>query len=306
MTAPASTVSTSGATIELPQRPGESGHRSAHLVDAAQTVTVVEPPTGWVRLELGEVWRYRDLLFMLVWRDLSARYRQSIVGYGWTIARPVLTALIFTLVFAVFVKVQTDIPYPLFAFAALIPWGYFSNALATVTGSVVSGSNLLTKVYFPRLILPLSAVVSGLVEVAIQLGVLAVLLAVYRVVPGWQITLLPVFLAASVITVAAFGIWLTALNVRYRDVGLMVPFVLQVWMYLCPVAYPISVVPQEYRFWYSLNPMVGVIEGFRWCVLNTPAPEAGTFIASTVMMLLILVGGLLYFRRLESTFADII
>ena len=273
----------------------------------AKVKTVIEPPSGAVVPDLAEVWRYRDLLMLLSWRDISVRFRQSIIGYGWAIARPLLTALIYTLVFSVFVKVDTaPIPYVIFAFSGLIPWMYFASSLTLVTGSVVSGGAILTKVYFPRLVLPLSTMAVGLVEVVLQLIVLGGLMIWYQYVPSWPILCLPVFVLITLLTTLAFGIWLTALNVKFRDVGMAVPFLIQTWMYLCPIIYSSSAVPERFRVIYALNPMVGVIEGFRWSLIGAQPPNWTMMGTSMVMLLIILFAGLAYFRKVENTFADII
>jgi lipopolysaccharide transport system permease protein len=268
--------------------------------------TIIEPPTGWFALNLAEVWRYRDLLYLLARRDISTRFRQSVIGYGWAILRPLLTAAIFTLVFSVLLKVETDVPYPIFAFAGLMPWLYFTNSLSGVTTSIVGGSSLLTKVYFPRLVLPLAKVAVGLVELAIQFIVVLGLMAYYRYLPGWQILLIPLFIMVAVVTALAFGIWLTALNVKYRDIGMAVPFLIQIWMYLCPIVYPISMVPESYRTIYAINPMVGVIEGFRWSLLGSAPPNWTMVAVSLMAVAAVLFSGLVYFRKVETTFADII
>lgn len=271
-----------------------------------QIETVIQPPSGWLSLNLRELWRYRDLLTLLAWRDISARFRQSIVGYGWAILRPLITAVIYTLVFSFFVRIETTEPYILFAFSALIPWMYFSGALTSVVSSVVGSSALLTKVYFPRLVLPLSTVAVGMVEVFLQLIVLGGLMIWYQFFPGWQIIFLPFFIAVVAVTALAFGIWLTALNVRYRDVGMAVPFVIQIWMYLCPIVYPISLVPERFQAYYALNPLVGVIEGFRWCLLGSNPPNWTTLAVSCVALVVILVSGIAWFKKVETTFADVI
>ncbi|QEF99491.1 Polysialic acid transport protein KpsM [Stieleria maiorica] len=276
------------------------------MAAAPKQVTIIEPPSGWISLNLGEVWRYRDLLYLLALRDISTRFRQSVIGYGWAVLRPLATAAIFTLVFSVFVKVQTDVPYPIFAFAGLMPWLYFSNALTGVTTSIVGGSALLTKVYFPRLVLPLAKIGVGLVELAIQFLVLFALMFCYSYPPGWQILLMPLFVMVTVLTALAFGIWLTALNVKYRDVSMAVPFLIQIWMYLCPIVYPISAVPEQYRAIYAINPMVGVIEGFRWALLGSTPPNWTMVAVSLVAMAGVFVTGIAYFRKVETTFADII
>lgn len=270
-------------------------------------ITVIEPPSGWLNLNLYEVWRYRDLLKLLAWRDISARFRQSVAGYGWAIIRPLVTASIYTLVFSNFVRVNTSpVPYSIFAFAGLIPWMYFSSSLMAVTSSVVSGGAMLSKVYFPRLVLPLASVAVGLVEVALQLIVLGCLMIWYQYAPGIQILALPIFILLAVLTSLSFGIWLTALNVKYRDVGMAVPFLIQIWMYLCPIVYPIKLVPEQYRTIYALNPLVGVIEGFRWCLLGSQSPNWFMMTVSTTVLAVVLVTGVFWFKKVETTFADVI
>ena len=268
--------------------------------------TIIEPPRGWISINFRELWRYRDLLLLMIWRDISARFRQSIIGYGWAVVRPLVSAAIFTLVFHVFVRVKTEIPYPIFAFAGLIPWMYFSTTFSGITGSVVSSSSLIRKVYFPRLLLPLSTVFVGLVELALQFVVLLMMMVFYRYTPGWPILTLPFFVLVIIFTALAFGIWLTALNVAYRDIGMAVPFIVQIWMYLCPIVYPISSVPEKFQALYALNPMVGVIEGFRWSLLGGPPPNWAMLSISMCVVIVVAMSGLMYFRRMETTFADII
>lgn len=276
-------------------------------VDSVRVVTVIEPPRGWLRLNLHELWRYRDLLSLLIWRDLSARYRQSVVGYGWALIKPIVSVLIFALVFGGLAGLPSDgVPYPLFALAALIPWSYFSVSLSSVSMSVTAGGHLLTKVYFPRLILPLSGLGSGLADLGLQLLLVFGFMIWFGVAPGWPLLLLPLFVAYVVVASLAFGLWLTALNVRYRDIGHAVPFLLQAWMWLSPVVYSSSLVPLQWRWIYDLNPLVGIIDGFRWCLLNTTPPKATALLSSVLIVVVSLLGGLLFFRRQESTFADVI
>ncbi len=273
----------------------------------AGPITVIEPPRSWLSLNLGEVWRYRDLLSLLVWRDLSSRYRQSVLGVGWAVVRPVLSVLVFTVIFGMVAKLPSDgVPYPLFSFAAMMPWLYFTGALGSATNSVVGGQGLLTKVYFPRLVLPLSGVMVGLVDFVIQFALLVPLMLWYGVLPGWTMLLVPLFVLECMMVSLAFGLWLTALNVKYRDITHLVPFVLQIWMYLTPIVYASSMIPEAWRPLYALNPMVGVIEGFRWAVLGQAPPDWTMFAISTAAVLVILVSGLYYFRKVEVTFADII
>ncbi len=268
---------------------------------------VIEPSRGWLSLNLGEVWQYRDLLSMLVWRDFSTRYRQSILGLAWALVRPIFTVLVFTVIFGRVAKLPSDgIPYPLFSLAALMPWFYFSNALNNATNSVVGGQGLLTKVYFPRLVLPLASVASGMADLAVQFVLLLGLMAWYGVVPSWTVVLVPWFLLECMLVSLALGLWLTALNVKYRDITHLVPFVVQIWMYLTPIVYASSMVPHRYRALYSLNPLVGVVDGFRWAMLGQSSPNWSMLAISSAVVLLLLVTGLYYFRRVEQTFADII
>lgn len=270
-------------------------------------ITIIEPPRGWLTLRLGEVWRYRDLLAMLVWRDISARYRQSLVGYGWAILKPVLSTLIYALVFGLWARLPSDdIPYSLFVLVGLVPWSYFSAALSGVSNSVTGAAGLMTKVYFPRLILPLSSMGSGLVDMAIQLALVGGFMAYYDYAPGWSLLLLPVFIGSTVVASFAVGIWLTALNVRYRDVGHAVPFLLQIWMLLSPVVYSSSLVSERWRWYYRLNPVCGLVEGFRWCCLGATPPSVEPLLISAGLVLFVLVTGMLYFRRQEADFADVI
>jgi lipopolysaccharide transport system permease protein len=268
---------------------------------------VIEPQKGWISLNLREVWRYRDLLAVLVWRDFSIRYRQSILGVGWAVVRPVLSVLVFTVVFGMVARLPSDgIPYPLFSFAAMMPWLYFSNALANTTNSVVGGSGLLTKVYFPRLVLPLASIAGGLADLGIQFVLLIGLMLWYGVVPTWAVVLVPLFILECMVVSLALGLWLTALNVKYRDIGQLVPFLTQIWMFMTPIVYASSLVPQRYRALYSLNPLVGVIDGFRWAMLGQSAPDWTILAVSSSVILLLFITGLYYFRKVEQTFADII
>jgi len=268
---------------------------------------VIEPPKGWISLDLGEVWRYRDLLWQLVWRNVSANYRQSLVGTGWALLRPALSVLIFTVIFGHVAGLPTDgTPYPIFSYSALLPWMYFSTVLTLSSSSVVVGSGLLTKVYFPRLILPLTSVLNGFVDFVIQLSLLVLLMFWYGVAPGWGILFLPLLVLQCALAALAAGLWLCALNVKYRDVGQLVPFLSQAWMWITPVVYSSSMVPEKWRTLYGLNPMVGVVEGFRWAICGKSLPDWTMMGVSTAVVVLLLVGGLYYFRKIENTFADII
>ena len=222
-------------------------------------------------LGLKELWDYRELLYFLVWRDVKVRYKQTVIGAAWTVIQPLLTIVIFTLVFQHFAKLPSDgIPYPLFSFTGLLPWNYFAKALNNGINSVVGSANLITKVYFPRLILPISAILSGLIDFGISFLCLLGMMIWYGLMPGWGVLALPLFLLLAVLTALSVGLWLAVINVRYRDVGQAIPFLIQLWLFVSPVAYPLSVVPEKWRVLYSLNPMTGVIEGFRWALLGKP------------------------------------
>ena len=256
--------------------------------------------------DLMEVWRYRDLLVMLCWRDISSRYKQSFIGYGWAILRPLIQVTIFTLVFSMLVKVKTDTPYPLFSLTGMIPWMFFSTSLGSITNSVAASSNLLSKVYFPRLILPLVSIMVAIIEMFLQFIILLLLFIVYQKIPSWQIIFIPLFAIQAILTAFAFGLWLTLWNIKFRDIGQLVPFIIQIWMYMCPIIYPISLVPEKYRAVYSLNPMVGVIEGFRWCVLGGNGPDFFHMLISSSILLAILCFALIQFHKMEKRFADYI
>jgi lipopolysaccharide transport system permease protein len=272
-----------------------------------EATIVIEPSRGFFDLDLASVWRYRELLYFLVWRDVKVRYKQTALGVAWAVLQPLLTMLIFTLLFGRVAKIPSDgLPYPLFAFSALLPWTYFSQAIARCSVNLVANAHLISKVYFPRLVLPLASVVMPIVDFALSFVILAIMMVYYGVAPTWGVVALPLFLALALLTALAAGLWLSAFNVRYRDVGHIIPFLVQVWMYASPVAYPLSVVPERFRLLYSLNPMVGVIEGFRWALLGKESPDLVAISASVVVVLALLVGGVLYFKRVEDTFADVI
>lgn len=268
---------------------------------------VIQPRKGLFQLDLTSVWQYREMLYFLVWRDVIVRYKQTALGAAWVIVQPLITMLIFTLIFGNFAKIPSDgIPYPVFAFSALLPWSYFSQALAKSSNSLVISSNLVTKIYFPRLLIPLAASVAPVVDLFFSFLVLLVLMAWYKIAPSWGLLALPLFLGLAIMTALAVGLWSSALNVRYRDVGNIILFLSQVWMYASPVAYPVSMVPVKWRLLYSLNPMVGVIEGFRWALLGKESPDLMLMAVSSSVVLALLAGGIVYFKRMEQTFADVI
>jgi lipopolysaccharide transport system permease protein len=258
-------------------------------------------------LGLKELWDYRELLYFLVWRDVKVRYKQTVIGAAWTVIQPLLTIVIFTLVFQHFAKLPSDgVPYPLFSFTGLLPWNYFAKALNNGINSVVGSANLITKVYFPRLILPISAILSGLIDFGISFLCLLGMMIWYGLMPGWGVLALPLFLLLAVLTALSVGLWLAVINVRYRDVGQAIPFLIQLWLFVSPVAYPLSVVPEKWRVLYSLNPMTGVIEGFRWALLGKPMMDILPIAISIVVVLALLFAGMRFFRRMEETFADVV
>lgn len=273
----------------------------------ALRVAHIQPPAGWLEWNLREVWEHRELLYFFVWRDVKVRYKQTAIGAGWAILQPLMTMLIFTLFFGRLAKIPSDdIPYPVFFYSALLPWTYFATALAGATGSIVEHQRMITKVYFPRVILPFSSVLSGWLDFAIGFVLLIVLMAYYGARPGWAILWLPLFLLLATLTALGTGLWLAAFNAKYRDVRYAIPFLVQLWMFASPVAYPSSLVPGAWRWLYGLNPMAGVIEGFRWA-LTGQGPGPSAFLAlSVAAVVVLLVAGLAYFQRIEGTLADIV
>src|SRR5256714_9352773 len=278
---------------------------SLPLPFASSSTIRIEPPRGMLEFRLGEVWAYRELLYFFGWRDVKIRYKQTAIGVLWVILQPVLNMLVFTLFFGRLAKLPTDgLPTPVFYFAALVPWAYFSSALQLTTNVVVDNQRLITKVYFPRLILPVSTVLSGLVDFAIGFAVLAIFTLAYGIKPTLATLWLPMLLLLAVLTALGVGLWLSALNALYRDVRYVIPFVIQFWMFASPVAYPASLVPSRWRWLYGLNPMTGVIEGFRWALTGQGRPPDLVLLASVGMVLVMLFGGLIYFNKMESTIAD--
>ncbi len=266
----------------------------------------IEPASSRV-LRLKELWDYRELLYFLVWRDVKVRYKQTAIGAAWAILQPLLTMVIFTLVFAKFANVPSNgLPYPIFSYAALLPWTYFARALNQSVISIVTNSNLITKIYFPRLLLPVASIFAGLIDLGISFLFLLGMMVWYRIAPGWGTLLLPFFVLLIMLTTLAVSLWLSVINVRYRDVGQAIPFVVQLWMFVSPVAYPTSVVPEKWRLLYNLNPMAGVIEGFRWALTRGENPPFLPVILSTVIVVGLLYGGILFFKRMEETFADVV
>lgn len=267
----------------------------------------IRPSKKLLNLELDRLWRYRELLYFLIWRELKIRYKQAAFGAGWAIVQPVFTVAIFTVVFGYFAKMPSDgIPYPVFAFTALVPWTYFSEALRRCATGLVGDSDLIRKIYFPRLIIPLAAVTSPMADFLLSLIVLIVLLFWYGLTPTWGVVFLPLFLFMSMVSALAIGLWLGPLNVRFRDINHTLPFLIQIWMYASPIVYPLSIVPERWRLLYSLNPMVGVIEGFRWALLGKQSPDILSMGISMLVVVLLFLSGIVYFKRMERFFADVI
>jgi lipopolysaccharide transport system permease protein len=266
---------------------------------------LIRPASGGVALNLGDLWRYRELILFLTWRDLSVRYKQTALGVAWAILQPLLTMLVFSLFFGRLAGVDSDgLPYPLFTYCALLPWQLFAYALTESSQSLIANERLITKIYFPRLIIPLAATLAGLVDFVIAFGMLVVLMLIYGVTPTLTILALPIFIGLALMTALGVGLWLSALNVRYRDVRYTLPFLTQFWFFLTPIAYPSSLVPPAWRAVYGLNPLAGVVEGFRWSLLGAGTISWALVGVSALMALGLLWSGLIYFRRMERTFAD--
>jgi len=268
--------------------------------------TVIRPSRGWVALNLGELWAYRELLFFLTWRDIKVRYKQTVLGALWAVLQPVLTMAVFSVFFGRLAKMPSDgIPYPIFALSGLLPWQLFAYALAQSSNSIVANKNLVSKVYFPRLIVPLASVLSGLVDFAIAFAVLLAVMLYYGIIPGLALVAIPFAILLAVVTALAVGLWLSALNVKYRDVQYTIPFLSQFWMFVTPIAYPTSLIPERFRVLYGLNPMSGVVECFRWALFGHRSASLFLIALSSIVVIVAFVGGLAYFRKVEKTFADL-
>ena len=293
--------------MELNLDTADSAHRSSAPESPERPVVRIQPSTGWVSLELGELWRYRELLYFLVWRDVKVRYKQTVLGVGWAILQPVATMIVFSLFFGGLAGMPSDgVPYPVFSFAALVPWTFFSQGLLQSANSLVASQNLLTKVWFPRLAIPLATVLAGAVDFALAFLVLLGLMLYYGITPTVQIVWLPLLLLLALVTALGVGLWLSALNIRFRDVRYLVPFLTQLWLFATPIAYPGSLLDEPWRTLYGINPMAGVVEGFRWALLGTDTAPGPMLAVSSAVAVALLLGGALYFRRVERTFADLV
>lgn len=278
---------------------------SASPARPAPPATHLRPPQGRIAIGWGDLWAYRDVLYFLTWRDIKVRYKQTALGAAWAILQPLLTMVVFSIFFGALAKIPSgDDPYPVFAYVALVPWTFFANSVTQASNSLVDEEEILTKVYFPRLLVPTAAVLAGLVDVAIAFIVLVGLLLVYGIEPTARVLVVPLLIVFVATTALAVSLWLSALNVRYRDVRYTLPFIVSVWLFASPVAYPSSLVPESWRLIYGLNPMVGVVDGFRWALLGDAEAPGMSLLVSVATVALLFTGGLIYFRRMERSFAD--
>lgn len=279
-----------------------------HRVDRTNAPEIlIEPSRGWQALGLKELWEFRELFYFLAWRDIKVRYKQTALGASWAILQPLLSMLIFTLIFGILAKIPSDgLPYPLFAYCALLPWQLFVYALTQSSNSLIENARLISKVYFPRLVVPLASVVAGVVDFFIAFSILILLMFYYGVVPTWGVLALPFFLILALGAAMSVGLWMSALNVKYRDVRYTIPFLAQAWMFATPIVYPSSMIPEAWRWLYGLNPMAGVVEGFRWALLGTNILHLPLILVSATVVVIGLVGGLYYFKRMEKMFADLV
>ena len=272
-----------------------------HIADAL----IIRPSRGWRALNLRDLWHYRELMFFLTWRDIKVRYKQTVLGIAWAVMQPVFTMLVFSVFFGRLAGMPSDgLPYPIFAYCALLPWQLFAYALTESSNSLVANQNLITKVYFPRLVIPMSAVLAGLVDFMIAFAVLVGMMTYYQIAPTQAALSLPLLVLFTVSLAMGVGLWLSSLNVRYRDVRYAIPFLTQVWLFSTPIAYPSGIIPEKWRLWYGINPMAGIVEAFRWALLGTGKVPVALLGVSILVTLAILISGLYYFRRMECTFAD--
>ena len=272
-----------------------------------QQTIILKPSKGWSALNLMDLWLYRELIYFLTWRDLKVRYKQTFLGIGWAVLQPFMTMVVFSIFFGELAKVPSDgLPYPIFSFTALLPWTLFSKALQGASRSLVASAHMITKVYFPRIILPLSSVLAGVVDFVIAFVVLLGMMFYYGIFPTVNVWALPLFLMLALVTAVGVGLWLSALNVLYRDIGYILPFLTQFWMFITPIAYPASIVPERWHILYAINPMTGVVEGFRWALLGSGEAPGLILLVSSAVAVVVLVSGLFYFKRMERVFVDVI
>jgi len=276
------------------------------IVGEAPITTVISPSRGWQGIDFRGLWEFRELLYFLVWRDIKVRYKQTVLGAAWAIIQPFATMIVFSIFFGRLAKIPSDgIPYPIFSYAALLPWGYFVQSLTQSSNSLVGSAQLLRKVYFPRLTIPIASVLSGVFDFCIAFVVLILMMIYYDINFSYRILAFPVFLLLALATALGAGMWLAALNVRFRDVRYVVPFLTQFWMFASPIVYPSSLLSEPWRTLYGINPMAGVVEGFRWALLGTYPPRAMLLLSMATAAVLV-VSGALYFRKTERVFADVV
>jgi lipopolysaccharide transport system permease protein len=278
-----------------------------HEEDTAPWDITIAPSKRWVPLQLDELIAYHELLYFLIWRNIKIRYKQTVLGAAWAVIQPFFTMVVFSIFFGRLAHISSgDVPYPIFAYVALVPWIYFANALTQASNSLLENERMITKIYFPRLLLPMAAGLSGLLDFVIAFSILIGMMAWYHRMPTANVWLVPLFVLMATLTALGVGLWLSALNVQYRDVRYVIPFLVQFWLFATPIAYPSSLVPEQWRALYGLNPMVGVVEGFRWTLLGSPAVSMQMILVSSVTVVVVLISGLYYFRRMEETFADVV
>lgn len=283
----------------------ESRTANCEIRNPQSAITIIRPSRGWVALNLRELWQYRELLYILIWRDIKVRYKQTAIGAAWAVIQPFFAMVVFSLFFGRLAKIPSEgLPYPIFAYSALLPWQFFAKALTEASTSLVVNERVITKVYFPRLLVPTAVVLAGLLDFGIAFLILLGMMVFYGIMPSWGIVTIPFFLLLAVMTALGVSFWLSALDVEYRDVRYTLPFLTQLWLFATPVVYPSTMVPQAWRALYGLNPMVGVVEGFRWALLGSTPPDPMMLLVSSAAVTLLFVGGLIYFRRMERTLAD--
>lgn len=276
-------------------------------MQSASRIIRIEPSRGWVSLRLGELWEYRELIYFLIWRDIKVRYKQTVLGAAWAVIQPFFTMVVFSLFFGRLAKIPSDgVPYPIFSYAALVPWSFFANGLIQSANSLVGSSNLIKKVYFPRLAIPIATVLSGVVDFALAFVVLLAMMLFYGVAPTINVIWLPMLVVLALATSLGVGLWLSAMNVQFRDVRYVLPFLTQFWLFATPVAYPSTLLSEPWRTVYAINPMVGAVEGFRWALLGTNTAPVAAILVSAATATTVLVTGAFYFRQMEKTFADVV